>query len=214
MLLFLLCCNVVGLFGGVVVLTEIVSVTDSRRRLLLDRLGFLACGGAKALPTGGGCAVAGISRGWTGCLPLGAEELGAARADKKTNTVPRPLHLLLDNCAPRRGWPNCPIKKTAISLGGIEFLDGPFFAAFLYRQPLFNKDNICCRKNTKTMPVVSQHAAGSGDAPSQYNQRSRKGKKAWRKNVDVTEVQEGLEELNNELIRGYVFSIFFCLRLL
>lgn len=58
------------------------------------------------------------------------------------------------------------------------------------------------------MPVVNSQKPGSGAAPSQYNQRSRKGKKAWRKNVDVTEVQKGLEELNEEIIRGFELCIF------
>ena len=35
-------------------------------------------------------------------------------------------------------------------------------------------------------------------APSQRNQSSRKGKRAWRKNVDLDEVEEGLEELRAE----------------
>lgn len=42
------------------------------------------------------------------------------------------------------------------------------------------------------------------DAPQQFKQPSRKGKKAWRKNVDVTEVQEGLRLLKDEEIKGYV----------
>jgi hypothetical protein len=41
------------------------------------------------------------------------------------------------------------------------------------------------------------------DAPQQFKQPSRKGKKAWRKNVDVTEVQEGLRLLKDEEIKGY-----------
>lgn len=44
------------------------------------------------------------------------------------------------------------------------------------------------------------------EAPSQFKQPSRKGKKAWRKNVDVTEVQEGLRVLKDEEIKGYVPS--------
>lgn len=36
-------------------------------------------------------------------------------------------------------------------------------------------------------------------APQQHKQSSRKGKKAWRKNVDITQVQDGLEELSNEI---------------
>lgn len=47
-------------------------------------------------------------------------------------------------------------------------------------------------------------ANGSGEAPKTFSQPSRKGKKAWRKNVDVTDVQKGLEDLNEEVIRGYV----------
>lgn len=42
------------------------------------------------------------------------------------------------------------------------------------------------------------------DAPQQFKQPSRKGKKAWRKNVDVTEVQDGLRQVKDEEIKGYV----------
>ncbi|KAI9926686.1 hypothetical protein AWENTII_011306 [Aspergillus wentii] len=44
------------------------------------------------------------------------------------------------------------------------------------------------------------------EAPKQFNQPSRKGKKAWRKNVDVTEVQEGLRLLKDEEIKGGVVA--------
>lgn len=44
-------------------------------------------------------------------------------------------------------------------------------------------------------------------APQQHKQPSRKGKKAWRKNVDITEVQEGLEEVREEVIKhGYAIA--------
>jgi len=39
-------------------------------------------------------------------------------------------------------------------------------------------------------------------APQQHKQPSRKGKKAWRKNVDITEVQTGLENLREEVTSG------------
>ena len=42
------------------------------------------------------------------------------------------------------------------------------------------------------------------EAPQQYKQPSRKGKKAWRKNVDVSEVQNGLEIVRDEVIKGFV----------
>ncbi|KAL0944589.1 60s ribosomal biogenesis protein [Colletotrichum truncatum] len=55
------------------------------------------------------------------------------------------------------------------------------------------------------MPVLKP-LAGDGDAPQQHKQPSRKGKKAWRKNVDVTEVQDGLDELNKQIIQGGVVA--------
>lgn len=39
-------------------------------------------------------------------------------------------------------------------------------------------------------------------APATYKQPSRKGKKAWRKNVDVTDVQAGLEDVRDQIIQG------------
>lgn len=39
-------------------------------------------------------------------------------------------------------------------------------------------------------------------APQQHKQASRKGKKAWRKNVDVTDVQDGLEIYQEEVRAG------------
>lgn len=53
------------------------------------------------------------------------------------------------------------------------------------------------------MPVLKP-LSGDPNAPQQYKQPSRKGKKAWRKNVDISEVQQGLEELNDQIIKGYV----------
>src|ERR1700761_3629438 len=44
-------------------------------------------------------------------------------------------------------------------------------------------------------------AGPNTEAPSMYKQPSRKGKRAWRKNVDLTEVQEGLENVRDEIIK-------------
>ncbi|EHA47321.1 hypothetical protein MGG_04142 [Pyricularia oryzae 70-15] len=44
------------------------------------------------------------------------------------------------------------------------------------------------------------------EAPQQYKQPSRKGKKAWRKHVDVSEVEKGLEKRNEEIIQGGVYK--------
>lgn len=40
------------------------------------------------------------------------------------------------------------------------------------------------------------------EAPQQYKQTSRKGKKAWRKHVDVSEIEGGLENVREEIIAG------------
>lgn len=51
----------------------------------------------------------------------------------------------------------------------------------------------------KSAPPASQKSARSSlGAPAQHNQPSRKGKKAWRKNVDIQDVEEGIEELRAE----------------
>ncbi|KAL8745568.1 MAG: hypothetical protein Q9190_002306 [Brigantiaea leucoxantha] len=42
--------------------------------------------------------------------------------------------------------------------------------------------------------------------PRQHTQPSRKGKKAWRKHVDVSEIQEGLENVREEVIKGGVIA--------
>ncbi|KAF6229312.1 hypothetical protein HO133_007428 [Letharia lupina] len=46
----------------------------------------------------------------------------------------------------------------------------------------------------------------SKEAPQQHKQPSRKGKKAWRKNVDVTDVQAGLEDVRQEVIKGGIIA--------
>ncbi|KAL8944335.1 MAG: hypothetical protein Q9216_000520 [Gyalolechia sp. 2 TL-2023] len=46
----------------------------------------------------------------------------------------------------------------------------------------------------------------STGAPQQHKQPSRKGKKAWRKNVDVSEIQKGLENAREEVIKGGIVA--------
>ncbi|KAF2658824.1 P60-like protein [Lophiostoma macrostomum CBS 122681] len=43
-------------------------------------------------------------------------------------------------------------------------------------------------------------------APATYKQPSRKGKKAWRKNVDVTEISAGLDDVREQIIQGGLVS--------
>jgi nucleolar protein 53 len=51
------------------------------------------------------------------------------------------------------------------------------------------------------MPAIHPRTV-STEAPATYNQPSRKGKKAWRKNIDITEVTKGLNEVKEEIIKG------------
>ncbi|KAF9045272.1 ribosome biogenesis protein Nop53/GLTSCR2 [Panaeolus papilionaceus] len=44
----------------------------------------------------------------------------------------------------------------------------------------------------------AKQSASSTGAPAQHNQSSRKGKKSWRKNVDIEDVEKGLEEMRKE----------------
>ncbi|KAF2816234.1 P60-like protein [Mytilinidion resinicola] len=48
--------------------------------------------------------------------------------------------------------------------------------------------------------------ASSVSAPAQHKQPSRKGKKAWRKHVDTTEIEQGLDDVRDEVILGGVIS--------
>ena len=68
-------------------------------------------------------------------------------------------------------------------------------------------------KTLKIKSATSKKPSRSSlGAPSQHNQSSRKGKKAWRKNVDIAEVEQGLEGLRQEeRVTGYtiLLSSFF-----
>ncbi len=46
--------------------------------------------------------------------------------------------------------------------------------------------------------AIKATAASIVGAPAQHNQSSRKGKKAWRKNVDIEDLEEKLEGLREE----------------
>jgi nucleolar protein 53 len=51
-------------------------------------------------------------------------------------------------------------------------------------------------------PVASTSAIG---APAQYKQTNRKGKKAWRKNIDIQSEEQALEKVREiEQALGYV----------
>jgi hypothetical protein len=60
-------------------------------------------------------------------------------------------------------------------------------------------------KNPNKKPVASKVGA-----PAQHNQSTRKGKKAWRKNVDLEDLEEKLEDLREEeRVLGYAVSQIF-----
>lgn len=62
-------------------------------------------------------------------------------------------------------------------------------------------------------PKKKSSAASTVGAPAQHNQSSRKGKKAWRKNVDIEDLEEKLEGLRDEeRTLGCAFSlpVVFC----
>ncbi|KAI9848076.1 MAG: hypothetical protein M1837_001178 [Sclerophora amabilis] len=48
--------------------------------------------------------------------------------------------------------------------------------------------------------------AASIEGPKQHSQPSRKNKRAWRKNVDISEVQEGLENVREEVLQGGIIA--------
>lgn len=50
--------------------------------------------------------------------------------------------------------------------------------------------------------MASAKVANALGAPATTKQPSRKGKKAWRKNVDVFDVEEGLETVRDEITKG------------
>ena len=51
---------------------------------------------------------------------------------------------------------------------------------------------------TRTKAESSKKTKSVAGAPSQLSQNIRKGKKAWRKNIDIDHVEEGLETIRSE----------------
>lgn len=51
---------------------------------------------------------------------------------------------------------------------------------------------------TSSLKSSEKSSKSSVGAPAQLSQASRKGKKAWRKNVDLEEVEVGLEGMRAE----------------
>lgn len=65
-------------------------------------------------------------------------------------------------------------------------------------------------KRASTSALRKSTAASTVGAPAQHNQSSRKGKKAWRKNVDIEDLEEKLEALREEeRTLGCAFFFFY-----
>jgi hypothetical protein len=66
-------------------------------------------------------------------------------------------------------------------------------------------------KHLKPHQVLTKKSQSVIGAPAQHNQSSRKGKRAWRKNVDIGEVEDALEGMRaEERVTGLV--LFLALR--
>lgn len=65
-----------------------------------------------------------------------------------------------------------------------------------------------CIDIVSSFPYDAWEMGSSKEAPEQHKQPSRKGKKAWRKNVDVTDLQAGLEEARDQEIKGLVSHLY------
>jgi len=53
-------------------------------------------------------------------------------------------------------------------------------------------------KSSSKPEIQAKSSRSSLGAPAQHNQSSRKGKRAWRKNIDIEDVEEGLEGMRAE----------------
>ena len=51
---------------------------------------------------------------------------------------------------------------------------------------------------TEKMPSVKRTVSDAAGRPAQYQQLSRKGKKAWRKNIDLQNVEAAMEDAREQ----------------
>lgn len=63
----------------------------------------------------------------------------------------------------------------------------------------YDRPSTSSKGKEKALPssIAAREGVNIG-APSQHGQKSRKGKKAWRKNVDITGVETALEHAREE----------------
>jgi hypothetical protein len=85
-----------------------------------------------------------------------------------------------------------------------------FYVAQLEAQRRLHQLELVPTMKSKSLSTSGAKETGHSTlgAPSQHNQGSRKGKRAWRKNVDIGEVEEGLEGMRaEERVTGYANSL-------
>ena len=66
------------------------------------------------------------------------------------------------------------------------------------------KLNVPCVGRPSLAIMTTDSTSNANGAPQQHKQPSRKGKKAWRKNVDITQIQVGLGDAREQTIQGQV----------
>ena len=114
---------------------------------------------------------------------------------------------------------SCKIMKSLFALVWQSSLDGrltktwPAFRfgicyrtlSFIMATPSSSQKASTSASIPSTTPGQMKNKKSVVGAPSQRAQASRKGKKAWRKNIDIDDVEERLEELRvEERVTGYV----------
>ncbi len=82
-----------------------------------------------------------------------------------------------------------------------------FFFAFIMA-PTVAKAKTAAPSTVSTKKKPASSLSAKLGTPAQHSQPSRKGKRAWRKNIDIGEVEEGLEEIRQEeRVVGFVLTI-------
>ena len=118
---------------------------------------------------------------------------------------------------------SCKIMKSLFALVWQSSLDGrltktwPAFRfgicyrtlSFIMATPSSSQKASTSASIPSTTPGQMKNKKSVVGAPSQRAQASRKGKKAWRKNIDLDEVETGLEEIRTEeIVTGYGYELF------
>jgi nucleolar protein 53 len=72
-------------------------------------------------------------------------------------------------------------------------------ASYTFFPSLFSPSVITMESSAKSLETKKRKWIDAG-APAQKNQPTRKGKRAWRKNIDILDIEAGMEGLREEEI--------------